>query len=169
MLDILIPSSIITTIIVLIIITISMVKEKNFSVLKFYLTIVTTVSILGFVIAAGAALYQWMLTLMVTDAEYMAWNGMYYEVQNCEIQPSPVYNYVDVKGTVPVDPAQPKQKTPEEIAKCKADAETRIINQRHFQTKDSMIGWLVRGFLFLILFATHFPYLLKTRNEPHEA
>lgn len=52
MLDILIPSSIITTIIVLIIITISMVKEKNFSVLKFYLTIVTTVSILGFVIAA---------------------------------------------------------------------------------------------------------------------
>lgn len=66
---------------------------------------------------------------------------MYYEVQNCDVQPSPVYNYVDGKGTVPVDPAvQPKQKTPEEIEKCKADAETRIINQRHFQTKDSMIG-----------------------------
>ena len=145
MLDILIPSSIITTIIVLIIITISMVKEKNFSVLKFYLTIVTTVSLLGFVIAAGAALYQWMLTMMVTDAEYMAGNGMYYEVQNCDVQPSPVYNYVDGKGTVPVDPtAQPKQKTPEEIAKCKADAETRIINQRHYQTKDAMIGGMVR-------------------------
>lgn len=170
MLDILIPSSIITTIIVLIIITISMVKEKNFSVLKFYLTIVTTVSILGFVIAAGAALYQWMLTIMVTDAEYMAGNGMYYEVQNCDVQPSPVYNYVDGKGTVPVDPAaQPKQKTPEEIAKCKADAETRIINQRHFQTKDNMIGGMVWWFLFLLLFATHFPYLLKTRDEPHAA
>lgn len=107
-----------------------------------------------------------MLTLMVTDTEYMAGNGSYYEVQNCEQQPTPYY---DAKGAVAVDQAQPKQKTPEEIAKCKADAETRIINQRHYQTKDSLIGGLVRGFLFLLLFATHFPYLLKTRNEHPEA
>lgn len=52
MLDILIPSSIITTIIILIITTIIMIKEKSFSVLKFYLTIVSTVSLLGFVIAS---------------------------------------------------------------------------------------------------------------------
>ena len=58
-----------------------------------------------------------------------------------------------------------KKPTQTEIDTCKFQVRERIIKERAYQTKDSMIGGGVWGSLFLIIFILHFPAFIRNARK----
>lgn len=129
--------------------------RNKFSLLKFYLTIVSLVGVIGMAIGYGVAIYAGIQSAVISDEEYMTGRGVRYQLDNCEQQ-----SYAMVKGDE--EPAMP---TEEEVATCQEKARKNIIAERNYSTKQNVIGGIVWGSIALILFAIHYPLLIKTREE----
>lgn len=130
-----------------------MASGKWFSFVKLYFTVIAIVSLVGTVVGYGIALYQWLLLTIISDEEYLIGSSRSYELRNCE---DPYYT------TKPLAPGEtPTEKTEEEIATCQQEAKTRILNSRAYEAKQDIIGGIVRGTLFMILFVTHYPHMIR--------
>ncbi|MCF7834424.1 hypothetical protein K9M48_00010 [Candidatus Gracilibacteria bacterium] len=105
------------------------------------------VGIVGLVVAYGIALQTFLSQKIITDQEYIQGSYMNYEITRCE---EPKY-----VGEIS------QEKTPQEIEQCKEKATENVILQRNYNNKESTISGLLRGTLFLILFAIHFPFFLR--------
>jgi hypothetical protein len=120
--------------------------------LKIYVTIATIVGLVGALIAIGNLLSSQMELWMISDDEYIASN-YYYEIDQCSGD----------KYAPGADVATPK--SDEEIQACKIAARERILSQRSFYGKQSIINGIVRGLLFALLFAIHFPRLRRLQAQ----
>lgn len=89
----------------------------------------------------------------ITNDEYLVQN--YYELDACN---QPDYSKV-------VGDQKPTPRTPEETEKCKTDATNRVLARRSLDTKQNMIGGVIRGTIALILFMTHFPVMMRKGRE----
>lgn len=159
-----IPLIIILLIFIFIFSLIAMNKANSwFNLLKLYFSIISIVGILGTVVAFGTAGYSWLNQFFITDTEYIAGNDSR-KIQQCE---EPVYS-PSPKEAMPVNPTgEPniRQKTPKEIETCKTKAEQRVILERRLDTKQAIIWGLVRGIIFLLLFLSHYPRMVKQHEE----
>lgn len=130
-----------------------------FNLLKLYFSIISIVGILGTVIAAGVAWYSWLRQVFITDEEYITGRNAR-EVQQCD-EPTYLPEPIMVKEANTLPNSKIKKKTPEEIKACKDKATQRLVLQRHLDTKESIIWGLVRGVIFLLLFLSHYPRMVK--------
>ncbi len=133
---------------------------KWFSMFRLYLALASLIGLVGTVIGYGNIGYTWIERAIISDDEYVT-GSRSYEIRSCE---DPV---VTADTKTPTQTIQ-KVRTEEEITKCKADARTRILTERAYQTKTSMIGGGVWGTLFLIVFLTHFPIFLRSHRKDEE-
>ncbi|MFZ2151417.1 MAG: hypothetical protein WAZ12_00990 [Candidatus Absconditicoccaceae bacterium] len=124
--------------------------QKSFSLKKLYFTLISIAGIIGIMFGYGTLIYSLVNNAIITDQEYIA--GSYsYEIKECD---NP---YTKPEGQAP--------KTPVEIQKCKDDATQTILQRRVYDRKTSIINGIVRGTLFLILFVTHFPIMMRKEKE----
>jgi len=101
-------------------------------------------------IGYGTLIYSLVNSAIITDEEYISWSYSY-EIKECE---NP---YTKPEWTAP--------KIPTEIEKCKEEARTTILQRRVYNKKTDVINWIVRWTLFLILFITHFPFMLRKEKD----
>lgn len=128
--------------------------KNRFALLKFYLTIVSLVGVIGLAVGYGVGIYSVIQNAVITDEEFLANRNGYYGYEQCE-QPK----YTGVTGETPVKP------TEEQIKECEDKTVSSALAQRDYNTKQSIIGGLVRGTLALILFLIHYPMLIKKSKE----
>lgn len=124
---------------------------------RLYLALASLIGLVGTVAGYGNIGYNWIERMIITDDEYVN-GGRSYELKACE-DPT---NVPDAKN-----PTQyvSKIRTEEEISKCKTDARARILTERSYQNKTSIIGGGVWGSLFFIVFLMHFPIFLRTHRK----
>lgn len=147
MLFMLIPIAIIVFILLLIL----MNRSNWFSFVKFYFTIISIVSIVWMAIAFGIVVYQQWMNILITDDEYMNNRGRR-EIQQCS---EPTYKNIAWQEQEIVS------KTPEEITACETKKKEETLSQRSYEAKEGSIWWLTRWIIFLILFLTHYPRMVK--------
>jgi hypothetical protein len=100
---------------------------------KLYFTLVSLVSIIGLAIGYGISGYNYFMSHYITDDEYIA--KQYYQFDQCD-QP----NYA--KATTADQ--NPVMRTDAEKATCKQDARKQVLLTRSVNTKENVIGGLVR-------------------------
>ncbi len=135
---------------------IAIVMKNKFGLLKFYLTVVSLVSVIGLVIGYGIGIYALAQKAIITDQEYLANQNRYYGYDTC----------ADAK--VVGDTTTPVKPTEEEAKECQEKRDESAIIQRDFEMKENIIGGVVRGTLALILFLIHYPMLLKKSKQTEE-
>lgn len=121
--------------------------------LRIYFLIATTVWLFGMIIGLGSAVYQTASQFIITDQEYIL-SQRSRDLDQCS-QPIPTK----------VDWSTVKQPTQAEIDTCKAEKTENISLTRKAQYKYDLLAWLVRGILFAILFATHYPKFMASNKE----
>jgi len=119
---------------------------KSISLKKLYFTIISIAGIVWIIFGYGNLIYTLVNHSFVSDDEYIAWSYSY-EIRECD---NPY-----------IKPEWQNIQTPEEIQKCKDEAKNTILQRRSYDKKISLINWTVRWTLFLILFITHFPIMMK--------
>jgi hypothetical protein len=119
---------------------------KSLSLKKLYFTLVSIAWIIWMLFGYGNLIYTTITSYVISDQEYIAWSYSY-EIKECENL------YPKSEWQIP--------KTPQEIQECKQQAQSTILQRRAYDKKTSIINWIVRWTLFLILFVTHFPFMLK--------
>lgn len=124
--------------------------QKSFSLKKLYFTLISIAWIIWIMFGYGTLIYSLVNNIIITDQEYIAWSYSY-EIKECD---NP---YTKPEWQAP--------KTPVEIQKCKDDATQTILQRRVYDRKTSIINWIVRWTLFLILFVTHFPIMMRKEKE----
>ena len=126
--------------------------KKWFSLKRLYFTLISIAWIIWMLIGYGNLIYSRLNGVIITDQEYLvAWNYSY-KLQECT---NPTYK-PDWKAYT---------KTEEEMKKCKEEAESSILQSRWYERKTSVINWIVRWTLFLILFVTHFPIMMRKEKD----
>ena len=132
--------------------------QKN-AFLRLYLLIISIVAIGGGTIALGFFVYPTLIKMLISDEEYSRNNRQYTQCSdNYYTRPM----YVDKMTT---EEEIVITKSEEEIADCQTKALVKISQDRNYQYKETVIISLTRFFIFAILFATHFPFFLKTNRE----
>ncbi|USN55931.1 MAG: hypothetical protein H6765_05210 [Candidatus Peribacteria bacterium] len=111
-------------------------KPKTFGFLKLYYTIVSIAGIVGMIISFAIALTQWFNSFLVSDTEFMAGNNLFYELQNCENQMPVIDDTTSKKTTNTENPEKRKL----EISLCQQEITTRMLDQRDYTTKTTIIG-----------------------------
>ncbi len=129
--------------------------KNKLSLLKLYLTVISLVGVIGMAIGYGVAIYAGIQSAVISDDEYLTGRGVRYQLDVCE---QPKYSMAR-EGEEPAMPTQ------EEVAACEEKARTNAIAERSYETKQNVIGGLVWGSIALILFAIHYPLLIKTRED----
>jgi len=99
-------------------------------------------------IGYGTLIYSLVNSAIITNEEYIAGWNYSYPIKECE---NP---YVKPEW-------QSVSKTSVEIQKCKDEATKTVLQTRAYNKKLDVINWTVRWTLFLILFITHFPVMMK--------
>lgn len=77
------PFTVPVVFIIFIILIIMMAKSHNFNVLKFYFLVISIVGVIGSVSGLGTALYQGIMSVLITDQEYVTSNNGW-EISQCE-------------------------------------------------------------------------------------
>ncbi len=124
---------------------------------RLYLALASLIGLVGSIVGFGTIGYTSIERMLISDEEYLIGNRGY-ELRTCE-DPTSV---PDTK--IPSQMIQ-KVRTPEEIKKCKDEAKIRVLNERAYQDKTSMIEGGVWGTLFLIVFLGHFPFFLRAHRR----
>lgn len=130
--------------------------KNRFSLLKFYLTMVSLVGVIGLAVGYGVALYNGIQSALISNEEYMAGQGRMYSLDQCK---QPQYSAVAKADETPVAP------TAEEITACEEKTTANLLAQRSYDTKQTVIGGITWGTLALILFLIHYPMLVKKSKE----
>ncbi|MEI7477840.1 MAG: hypothetical protein WCJ81_05020 [bacterium] len=90
----------------------------------------------------------------INDDEYIISRSSY-EIAQCS-QP----DYTTVKAG-----EQPAARTQVQIDECTTKAKKSIVDQRHVDTKVTMVQGTLWGTIALILFVTHFPAMIRRSKE----
>lgn len=151
----LIPLLLLLFVIVFIFLTVLAMKNR-FTLLKFYLTIVSLVGVIGLAIGYGVAIYAGIQAAIISNDEYMAGQGRMYTLDQCR---QPNYAKPVAANEQPVPP------TDEEIATCEQKTTKNMLAERQYNTKQNVIGGLTWGSLALVLFLIHYPMLIKKSRE----
>jgi len=122
--------------------------QKSFSLKRLYFTLISIVWIIWMMIGYGTLIYTLVNGAIITNEEYIAGWNYSYPIKECE---NP---YVKPEW-------QSVSKTSVEIQKCKDEATKTVLQTRAYNKKIDVINWIVRWTLFLILFITHFPFMMK--------
>lgn len=117
------------------------------------------VGIIGTVVGYGMGLYQWLMLAIISDEEYLLGSYGNYEIQQCD---DPYYKAVPTP-----EGETPPAKTPAEVADCKQEATARVLSMRAYDAKQDIIGGLVWGTLFLVVFVTHYPHMIRREKDTH--
>jgi len=154
-------SGVITLVILIFIFSLIAMNKTNswFNLLKLYFSIIAIVGVLWVSISVGIAGYSRLRSVFITDEEYVTGRNAW-EIQQCD---EPMY-FPAPKMIQEVDTwpnPKVKKKTPEEIQKCKNKATQRLVLQRHLDAKESILWGLVWGVIFLFLFLSHYPRMVK--------
>jgi hypothetical protein len=104
----------------------------QFSLFRLYLALASLIGLVGTVIGYGIIGYTAIESSLISDDEYIT-GSRSYEILSCESPES----IPDVKN--PQNILQ-KIRTPEEIKSCKEAAQPRIIIERSYYSKISMIS-----------------------------
>lgn len=132
----------------------AIIMRNKFTLLKFYLTVVALVGVIGMAVGYGVAIYNGIQAAVISDDEYMTGRGVRYQIDVCS---QPKYT-----GT---DNTQATEPTDEEVQECENEARNNMVAERKYTVKTTVIGGLVWGTIALILFIIHYPMLLKEREE----
>ena len=124
-------------------------EQKN-SFLRFYLLVISIIATLGMVISFGFLVYNVLDHSLISDEEYVRNNWRY---MNC----SNTYYYDKIDA--------PVQPTTEEITVCREDVREEIIVERSYSYKNNLIASMTWLFVFVVLFATHFPFFIRYNRE----
>lgn len=128
--------------------------KKHFSRRKLYFLLVAIAGIIGSIICVGGVLFQLLNNWLITDDEYLHSSRNSYYVTECENGP---YNE-NLKRYDKVSEA--------DAAECVAKKEKEILMSRSIDFKESLIGFMSWGILFVILLSTHLPaFLNSTRKD----
>ena len=128
-------------------------EHKN-AFLRFYLLVISIVATLGMVISFGFLAYNILDKSLISDEEYAKNNRRY---TNCSSTDYYYDKYYDRDTLV--------QPTEEEIATCRTQVMEEVIVERAYSHKDGLISCLTRLAVFVILFASHFPFFIKQNRE----
>lgn len=132
-----------------------LIMKNKFTLLKFYLTVVSLVGVIGMSVGYGVAIYNGIQSSVISDEEYMTGRGVRYSLEACT-QPKYPGTPESPQGTAP---------TAEEVQECEDRAKANMIAERNYNTKQTVIGGIVWGTIALILFIIHYPMLLKAKEE----
>ena len=124
---------------------------KNWSPVKIYFTFVSIVSIIRAIIAGGATVYTLFDKVLISDEEYLVGGNRSYEITQCE---QPAYKN-----------DQTVEKTPDEIAACKADATQRVLVARSYEFKSDLIMGAVRLIICVSVYGFHYRKLKSYAQE----
>ncbi|EKE27838.1 MAG: hypothetical protein ACD_3C00144G0007, partial [uncultured bacterium (gcode 4)] len=109
---------------------------KEFNLLKIYLVIIAIVWLIWAVMWYWNLGYQAIKYRLITPEEYLIWSYDSYQIKQCEeprVVPSKEGAVTAPNATTTIT----KERTPEEIQKCKDEARTNILARRDFDYKDS--------------------------------
>lgn len=100
----------------------------------------------------GTLITFWILAftvgkqVIITNDEYVL-GDRYYELDSCK------YNDYDGKEAT--------KATEPEIKKCEKEKKEMLIQSRKVMFKQDVLGWAIRGILFLTLLLIHYPRFMR--------
>lgn len=130
-------------------------KSHGRSILRIYFLLMTLVAVIGTLVSLGFLLYAVGKKVIITNDEYIV-GERYYELDMCTqgISKPTVANQNNM--------AYP---TDTEIAKCKEDKKTTLIQARNATFKTDVLGESIWTILFFILLMVHYPRFMKLNKK----
>jgi len=125
-------------------------KSHGRSVLRIYFLLMTLVGVIGTLIALGFFLYSVGKKVIITNDEYIV-GERYYELDQCSNT-----RVADAKTVKPTDT---------DIAKCKEEKKTMLIQSRNAIFKTDMLSGGIRTLLFFIILAIHYPKFMRLNKK----
>lgn len=126
--------------------------SHTFTLLKLYRTLVSLAGIIGITIGFGIFLYTLVNQFVITNDEYLVSMNVSWRFDQCK------------QSTYNSDNKEIK-KTEQEIKDCEIKERNSALIQRSIESKEALIWSLIRGTVFLILFLTHYPALVKNSDK----
>ena len=130
-------------------------KSHGRSILRIYFLLMTLVAVIGTLVSLGFLLYAVGKKVIITNDEYIV-GERYYELDMCTQGVS--------KPTV-ANQNNMAYPTDTEIAKCKEDKKTTLIQARNATFKTDVLGESIWTILFFILLMVHYPRFMKLKNK----
>jgi len=124
---------------------------------SFYLAIVSFISIIAITITLWIMLTSFWKYFLISDDEYI-WNRQSWKIEDCSRNN---FNTINIDSKIE---NKINKKTPEEIKKCEDKAKKSIISARSYNLKEMFIWSFAWFFVFLLLFAFHYPKFLKLKK-----
>jgi len=132
------------------------IKNHLRSPIKIYFLLLTLVGIIGTLVSFGILLYTVGKQVIISDTEYIA-GERYYEIDAC--------NTSMIPKPTNINPNNVAAPTKTEIANCKADKTTRLIQTRKENFKADVLSGAIRGILFLALLLVHYPKFMRLNKK----
>ncbi len=130
-------------------------KSHGRSILRIYFLLMTLVAVIGTLVSLGFLLYAVGKKVIITNDEYIV-GERYYELDMCTQGVS--------KPTV-ANQNNMAYPTDTEIAKCKEDKKTTLIQARNATFKTDVLGESIWTILFFILLMVHYPRFMKLNKK----
>jgi len=130
---------------------------NSWKLYSFYLAVVSFVSIIAIAITLWIVLTSLWKYLLISDDEYIQ-NRQSWKIEDCSRNNFQTIN-IDSKIEKKIN-----KKTPEEIKKCEEKAKISAIKSRSYDLKDMFISSFAWFFVFLLLFAFHYPKFLRLKK-----
>ena len=130
-------------------------KSHGRSILRIYFLLMTLVAVIGTLVSLGFLLYAVWKKVIITNDEYIV-GERYYELDMCTQGVS--------KPTV-ANQNNMAYPTDTEIAKCKEDKKTTLIQARNATFKTDVLGESIWTILFFILLMVHYPRFMKLNKK----
>ena len=125
-------------------------EHKGLSVFRLYLGVVSIVGLIGIVVALGTAGYAGLNRAVISDDEYVQNGSNSYPYNSC------------------TDNLTDKAKT-ESPADCQKRERAKMLMEREYNLKTTLIGSGVWGTLFFLMFLLHYPFFLRQYHEKKRA
>jgi hypothetical protein len=129
---------------------------KKSSIKKIYLMLGTIAGLIGTLVSLGVVLYSFFSLQFISDEEYL-YGYSAREIEQCG---QPTSKWIESEEREEITP-----ETEEETAECKTKATERVINKRHYEFKNTTIGSITRGTLFLVVLLIHGIPFSRSRDE----
>ena len=123
---------------------------------NFYLWLVSFVAIIAIWINLWVVLTSVWSFALISDEEFLQ-NREYYKLEECES------NNVSYDRDLRVE-YKVKERTPEEIVKCKEKVRKSVSSSRNYELKETFISSWAWFIVFLILFWFHYPKFLRDKS-----
>ncbi|MFA7298093.1 MAG: hypothetical protein WC010_00385 [Candidatus Absconditabacterales bacterium] len=130
-------------------------KSHGRSVLRIYFLIMTLVAVIGTLVSFGFLLYAVGKKIIITNNEYIV-GERYYELDMCS---NGISKPTQANQNFMVYP------TDKEIAKCKDEKKTTLIEARNATFKTDVLGQSIWTLLFFVLLMIHYPRFMTMNKK----